>query len=163
MTSDAVAPDPYGHAQGRASPGHRESPDAGLITLSGASMRIPGGLLCGSDASAQELLPNVPHTHLRASESSGRKPVVKRDLPAARLPDPVLACKSMKCEKAVIPQCPAAKILDTADFVFENELPFFAHENCSAAEPHMAAGTLPLRLTAGIRRATLTGSSMRDA
>ncbi len=40
-----------------------------------------------------------------------------------------------KCEKAVISKCHGAKILDTPDFLSENELTFCAHENRSAIQP----------------------------
>jgi len=40
-----------------------------------------------------------------------------------------------KCEKAVIPQCPAAKSLDTPGFLSENELTFCAHSIAAQLKP----------------------------
>ena len=55
-----------------------------------------------------------------------------------------------KCEKAAIPQCPGAKSLDTLRFLSENELTFCAHSIAAQLKPppRIAAGTLPIGLTA---------------
>ncbi len=42
----------------------------------------------------------------------------------------------LKCEKAVIPQCPAEKSLDTPDFLSENELTFCSHSIAAHETPH---------------------------
>lgn len=43
---------------------------------------------------------------------------------------------SRKCEKSVISRCPGAKILDTPDFLSENELTFCSHSIAAHETPH---------------------------